>query len=518
MKKSTKIIIAVVSVLVIVAAVLAILYFTTDIFDGIFKKKGTPKEAFYEYLGKTASGDMNYEQMLANLKKAQNESASAKGKMSMNVEFGSSLSEYDEIAKVLNKMEINFDSKTNPKNTNTYSAMNVKYDGKDLGTFEVITDKDTIGIKFAEMYDKYLTLTMDEVEDLLEDAGMDMPTTGSASYSMDNVDVNEIVEILEISNDELTRIKDRYSNVLKDAIPEENYKSEKEKITVCGKEVNATGYSVEISDKDLINVATKVLESLKDDDATIELVVEKANKIMDLAGENTKISKSQIKSMIEYMLPSLEKTEELTGEKMKITVYEHKDKTVRISLSMGSDAIILDSMEDGDTTNMELKIKASGTEMKLMNISQTKKGDNAYSTTLSTDIQGLKLEITMDTESSDSKEIAKMKLYIEVPNTIKATLNVESEAKYESVNIDKLSSSNSTAIKSLTQSDEQQLAMNALNYLDKNMSIIKDIGNTLGYEDEIEELEDNLNSLKSSQTNTTPDDTADDVDNNDDAA
>lgn len=507
MKKSTKIIIAVVSVLVIVAAVLAILYFTTDIFDGIFKKKGTPKEAFYEYLGKTASGDMNYEQMLANLKKAQTESASAKGKMSMNIEFGSTLSEYNEIAKVLNKMEISFDSKTDPKNINAYSSMNVKYDGKDLGTFEVITDKDTIGIKFAEMYDKYLTLTMDEIEELLEDAGMDMPTTGSASYSMDNIDVNEIVEILEISNDELTRIKDRYSKVLKDAIPEENYKSEKEKITVSGKEINATGYSVEISDKDLVNLATKILESLKDDDDTIELIVEKANKITELAGEDTKISKSQIKSMIEYMLPSLEKTDELTGEKIKITVYEHKDKTVRISLSMGSDAIILDSMEDGDTTNMTLKVKASGREMTLMNISQTKKGDNAYTTTLSTDIQGLKLEITMDTESSDSKEMAKMKLYLEVPNTIKATLNVESEAKYESVNIDKLSSSNSTAIKSLTESDEQKLAINALNYIDKNMSTIKEIGTSLGLKDEVEEFENQINALKTqAPASTTPED------------
>lgn len=513
MKKSTKIIIAVVSVLVIVAAVLAILYFTTDIFDGIFKKKGTPKEAFYEYLGKTASGDMNYEQMLANLKKSQSESASAKGKMSMNVEFGSTLSEYNEIAKVLNKMEISFDSKTNPKNTNTYSAMNVKYDGKDLGTFEVITDKDTMGIKFAEMYDKYLTLTMDELEELLEDAGMDMPTTGSASYSMDNVDVNEIVEILEVSNDELTRIKDRYSNVLKDAIPEENYKSEKEKITVNGKEVNATAYSVEISDKDLVNLVTKILESLKDDDATIELVVEKANKIMDLAGENTKISKSQIKSMIEYMLPSLKETDELTGEKMKITVYEHKDKTVRISLSIGSDAIILDLMEDGDTLNMELKIKASGREMTLLKMSTTKKGDNAYTTTISTDIEGLKMEITMDAESSDSREVAKMKLYLEVPNTIKATLNVESEAKYESVNIEKLSSSNSTRLSSVTDAQSAEFAVNLLDYVDKNMDTIKDIANSLGFEEEIEEFEKQINALKTqAPTSTTPtDDDADDA-------
>lgn len=510
MKKSTKIIIAVVSVLVIVAAVLAILYFTTDIFDGIFKKKGTPKEAFYEYLGKTASGDMNYEQMVANLKKSQNESVSAKGKMSMNVEFGSTLSEYDEIAKVLNKMEISFDSKAEPKNTNTYSSMNVKYDGKDLGTFEIIANKDTIGIKFAEIYDKYLTLTMDEIEDLLEEAGIDMPTTGSASYSMDNVDVNEVIDILNISNDELTRIKDRYSKVLKDAIPEENYSSEKEKITVNGKEINATGYTVKISDKDLVNLATKILESLKEDDDTITLVVDKANKLMDLAGENTKITKSEVKSMIEYVLPSLEDVDELLGEEIKITVYEHKDETVRIAISVGDDAIILDSMKDGDTTNMALKVKAERTEMTIMNIEQTKKGDNAYTTKLSTDIQGLKMEITMDTESSDSKEVAKMKLYLEVPSTIKATLNIESEAKYESVNIDKLSSRNSVSINSLTESDEQELAINALDYVDKNMDTIKDIATSLGLKDEVEEFENQIKALKTqAPASTTPDDTED---------
>lgn len=511
MKKSTKIIIAVVSVLVIVAAVLVILYFTTDIFKGMFKK-GNPKQAFFEYLDKTASGDINYEEMLANLKKAQTEPYSGKGKMSMNVELGSTLSEYDEIAKVLNKMEISFDSKADPKNTNTYSSMNVKYDGKDLGTFEVIADGDTFAIKFAEMYDKYLTLTMDEVEDLLEDMGMDM-TTGSANYSMDDIDVNEIIEIFEISNSEITRIRDRYKKVLEDSIPEENYSSEKEKITVNGKEINATGYTVEISDKDLINVATKILESLKDDDDTIALVVEKANKLMELSGEDTKITKSQVKSMIEYLLPSLAEVDELTGEKIKITVYEYKDETVRISISIGSDAIILDSMKDGDTTNMALKAKMDGTEMTIMNISQTKKGDNEYTTTLSTDIEGMKFEITIDSESKDSKEVAKMKLYVEIPNTIKATLNIESEAKYESVNIDKLTSSNSTAIKSLTESDEQQLAINALNYLDKNMSTIKDIGTSLGLKDEVEEFENQINSLKTqAPASTTPtDDDADDA-------
>ncbi len=516
MKKSTKIIIAVVSVIAVAAIVFAILYFATDLF-----KTRNPKKAFYEYLDKAAASEseFNYSDMIASLKDVQNKSYEGKGKMSMDIELGSTMKnqEYEQIIDLLNNAEISYETKADPKNSNTYTAMNIKYNGKDLGKFELLVNEDELGIKLAEMYDKYLTITFEE---MLEELDIDSSSIDMSSLSMDDADVNEIVELLEISDDEITRIKDRYKKVLEDTIPEDNYSSEKEKITVNGKEINATAYSVEVSEKDLAKLVKAMVESLADDDDTLDLIIEKANKIMDLAGESTTISKRQLTSALSSVAASLEDTDELSDMKLKVSVYEYKDKTVRIKFAMNEDAITIDSLEDGDTTNMALKVKAEGTEMTIMNIEQTKKGDGKYSTKLSTDLQGMKLEITLDTESTDSNAKENMKLYVEIPSMIKATLNVETEAEYKSVSIDKLSSNNSVAISSLnnlTQTQQVELMKGLLNYIDNHMEAIKEIATKLGYEDEIEEFEGQLETLKSqsSQTSTTPDE---DTDSNDEDA
>ena len=90
-------------------------------------------------------------------------------------------------------------------------------------------------------------------------------------------------------------------------------------------------------------------------------------------------------------------------------------------------------------------------------------------------MQGYKLEITEDSEATDSNMRENVKVYIEIPNVITATLNLESELEAKSVSIDKLSSGNSVAFSSLTDADQQQLAYNILGYADKNMSVIKEI-------------------------------------------
>lgn len=503
MKKSTKIIIAVVSVILVAAIVFAVLYFATDLF-----KTKSPKKAFHEYMQKI--GENNFSERTENLSNFQNKEFESKGKMTMDVTLGRELSDYKEIADVLNNAEISFESKVKPEDTNIYSAMNVKYDGKDLGTFEVLLNKDSMGIKFDEVSDKYLTVTMDE---LMEN--MDLDTT-----SVDDEMYNELLEIFSISNDEITRIKDRYSNVLKETLPkeledsidEDKYSSEKEKITVNGKEINTTRYTVDVSGKEIITVLNTLIKSIKEDDETLDLFVEKFNKFMEWGGESsTKITKRELISLLDEIVPMIEESEVLDDVKIKISLYEHKDAVVRTIFSINNNQIIMDSLKDGDTTNMALKLKIQGTEMTILNVEETKKGNGKYSTKLSTDIEGYKLEITEDSEATDSNMRENVKVYIEIPSVITATLNLESELEAKSVSIDKLTSSNSVAFSSLTDADEQQLAYNILGYIDKNMSVIKEIATAIGYEDEIEEFEEQLNALKSlssSQTPTTPEDDA----------
>lgn len=500
MKKSTKIIIAVVSVLVVVAAVVAILYFKTGLFNGLKK----PKNLFYEYLEQATSSEegTSYSEYISKLKKVKDESYKSKGKITMDVELGSYLSEYDEIADLLNKIEINFESKTKPSSLNEYMSMNLKYDGEDLGTFEILADEKQFGIKLDDMYDKYLTMTYDEMMEVLEDEGIDMDLS---SVSFEDIDTDAIIDVLDIKDEEISRIVERYKNVLQDTIPEDNYSSEKEKITVNGEEINATAYIVKISDKDLVKLAKAFVKSLADDDDTIDLLVDKVNKIMDIAGEETTLSTSTVKAILENAISSLESVDELTGEELKIKIYEHDNKTVRIAFAMEDDAVMIDTTKDGETEKMAIKIVDNGEEMTLLNIEQTKNGEEKYTTKLSTDIEGIKLELTVDTEESDTLTKANIKVYVDIQGMIKATLNMDSEVEYTSVSIDKLSSSNSTKISSMTSAQQKELANGLLDYIEEHMDVIKDIATTIGYEDEIEAFEKQINSLKSTETVTTTD-------------
>lgn len=511
MKKFTKIIIAVIAVIVIAVAVVATLFLT-----GVIGKKN-PKDGFYEYLDKTTENvsGMSWSDAIAKLKQNTDKPYEGKGKISMNIEPAGALEEYAEIAELLSNIELSFESKIDTKNTNAAASVNLKYDGEDLGTIEVVGNDEEIGLKFAEIYDKYLTVSMDEVKDLMEDQGIDFD---EMMNSTSDIDTDAIIELLDISDSEISRIADRYKEVLKGAIPDSNYSSEKEKITVNGKEINTTVYSVKISDKDLVKVAKKVLKSLSEDDATIDLLVKKFNKLMEIAGETTTLSKTSLSYGIEALLKSLEDVEELTGATIKISLYEYKDQTVRMAVTMDDDAIIIDSMKDGDTENGALKVKNDGKEMTILNIEQTKKGEGKYYTKLSTDLgeidseyAGIKFEISADTEENDSSSKSNMKIYAEVAEIGKITLNIESEVTYKSVSIDKITSSNSVSAINLSNATTMELFYGLLDYADDKMDVIKDIAVLLNVEDEVEELEEALNQLKSQVSTTTP--SADEEDN-----
>lgn len=296
---------------------------------------------------------------------------------------------------------------------------------------------------------------------------------------------------------------------LEDAIPEDKFSSQKEKITVNGKELSTTAYTVKISGNDAVKFLTNVLEALKDDDDTLSLIVDKVNKLMKISGETSmKITKSQVKSLLNSTISELENTDVEDDSTYKITLYVDKDQTVRLQFAQDDNAITIDSIKDGDTTNASLKVKIEGTEMTILNVEETKKGDNKYSTKLSTDLQGVKMELTLDTESTDSSERVNMNLYVEALDQMKLTLNMEAESKEASVKIDKLTSSNSIDAENIPSEEQAKITTNAVNYLEKNISTIKDIAKDIGYEEDIEEILNYLKSGLSSQTSvepTTPD-------------
>ena len=132
--------------------------------------------------------------------------------------------------------------------------------------------------------------------------------------------------------------------------------------------------------------------------------------------------------------------------------------------------------------------------MTILNIEETKKGDDQYSTKVSTDIEGVKVELTFDTVSSEK---VNMKLYAEVLDQMKITLNMEVEAKEASVKIDKLTSNNSIDAQNIPSDEEEKIMSNLVDYLEEN---IQSIADDIGYGDEFEEYVNYLKNALSLQT------------------
>lgn len=511
MKKPVKITLIVVAILAILGGVFAILYFKTDLFNGLKK----PKAVFHEYLDKVTAmddNDIKYEDVIAKIKDIKNNSFEMNATVSAEVELGSALSAYQSYADILKKLEFGFDSKVNISSKAGEITINVKYDGEDLGTIDAIINEDKIGFKIDEITDKYYTISMDEIKTIGESA-VDS-ATGSLDGSYVDLDVakstlekfnlssiDDLISIMEIKDSEISRITKKYTDVIKDTVSDDNYSSSKEKITVNGKELNANAYTLKITDKDLIKIAKNVLKALKDDTDTLNLVVEKANKVMTVMQQSTKLSKSNLTELLDAAIAGFDGVNEipmLNGKTISITLYENGNNVVRTELKLGNDAIIIDSVENGDTTNGAVKVKIKGEEMTLFTTEITKKGDDKYTAKLSTDLKGVKAEITSDIDGDKTNT----KLVLEVEGMGKVTLNVNSEVNFKNVNIEKLTGSNSKSLRAITEAEKTEISTNATKFLTKHQELLTSLagsfssmssnqtGNLLGREENVTETDD----------------------------
>lgn len=504
MKKSTKIIIIVAVVVVVLAAVGLSLYFFTDIFD-TFKK---PKALFYEYLGKAteSSQDVSYEQALQQLKKSQEQSFKGTGKVSIKAE--SSDRDLEDILKVVNGMELSFDVKSNPKDGKSYSKMAVKYDNKELVNLEMLANKDSISLKVPEMLDKYITIENRDLKALARKFGIDASDIPNKIESLDI----DLYELLYISDKDIDSIKERYKKVLQDATEDEQYEKTTKKIKVNGESVEATAYTLALTQKDALKIAEEVLKSLKDDDTTLDILLNKYDQIMkvaeqmDSSSSMPSLSKSQLKSGIEYMIESLKDVKTTSDEKLEITVYEYKGEAVRVEVAVDDTSIFVNIAKEKETTTYDFVVRNADEEMTVMTMAITKKGDKSYETKLSSEIEGVKLSYTVSTEEKDSKMDMKMQAAVEVQSIAKIEINAEETIEYTDVDIESVSSSNSYVLNDMTTEEITQMLTNALvkgaQHLDKNMDVVKSILTTLDMEDEADELEQLIDQIVSAGATT----------------
>ena len=343
--KSKKILIItliIILVLAVAGTVFAYLFIATDTFKG-------DKELFAKYISQNSETlekftDLQTKKVYEGLKDEE--------KYESDTEIKATYSEGGEVSNPIN----NLSAKINIQKDNTedyfYADGQILYGNEKYLEAEAIKDQEAYGVRFTDIVKQFVTVKNDsKLGEVAKDLGTDSVTLEKI---MDVIDGKENATEEIISKEDVQKIKDKYMNIITNAVSNGTFSSNKDaKITYNNNTVSAKAYTVSLTSEQVEGMIVEILNNLKEEDKIGEKYQDKINDII-----------SNI-------------TDEKEIPAVKITVYEQNKKTIRTAIEITSLAKI--TVENTDENNeLKTKIQISGISTETTeeyNIEITKKTD-----------------------------------------------------------------------------------------------------------------------------------------------
>lgn len=343
--KSKKILIItliIILVLAVAGTVFAYLFIVTDTFKG-------DKELFAKYISQNSETlekftDLQTKKVYEGLKDEE--------KYESDTEIKATYSEGGEVSNPIN----NLSAKINIQKDNTedyfYADGQILYGNEKYLEAEAIKDQEAYGVRFTDIVKQFVTVKNDsKLGEVAKDLGTDSVTLEKI---MDVIDGKENATEEIISKEDVQKIKDKYMNIITNAVSNGTFSSNKDaKITYNNNTVSAKAYTVSLTSEQVEGMIVEILNNLKEEDKIGEKYQDKINDII-----------SNI-------------TDEKEIPAVKITVYEQNKKTIRTAIEITSLAKI--TVENTDENNeLKTKIQISGISTETTeeyNIEITKKTD-----------------------------------------------------------------------------------------------------------------------------------------------
>ena len=389
--KSKKILIItliIILVLAVAGTVFAYLFIATDTFKG-------DKELFAKYISQNSETlekftDLQTKKVYEGLKDEE--------KYESDTEIKATYSEGGEVSNPIN----NLSAKINIQKDNTedyfYADGQISYGNEKYLEAEAIKDQEAYGVRFTDIVKQFVTVKNDsKLGEVAKDLGTDSVTLEKI---MDVIDGKENATEEIVSKEDVQKIKDKYMNIITNAISNGTFSSNKDaKITYNNNTVSAKAYTVSLTSEQVEGMIVEILNNLKEEDKIGEKYQDKINDII-----------SNI-------------TDEKEIPAVKITVYEQNKKTIRTAIEITSLAKI--TVENTDENNeLKTKIQISGISTETTeeyNIEITKKtdenqenveavlsvtnGDDTYQTGISNTLKNSDSEIQIKTIFEYKKDI-----------------------------------------------------------------------------------------------------------------
>jgi len=373
MKSKKKVVCIVLLLIILIAGItFAALYFFTDIFK-------TPEELFYKYIGKVAKSEneFSYQDLLDELKDVQTKSY--KGKTSFGIEKIESKSKSSYLIpnnqsaaiNAISNVKINMETNANPSAKKATYNIGLAYGNNNITDIKFTQNGDLYGIKSDLLDDKYIAVENNNLKDLFKKLGID--TTSIP----DKIEPLDIYKLLYVSKEDQDKISNTYKDLLKKSISSDKFKKTENVVQkVNGVDKTTNVYTLSLTSNDIMNVVKEMVETLKNDDTTLDLFVEKFNQIVDVASmgttslnnkfsnglikdtNNIKINKQQIVALLNQLSQQLQSTMSYSSTmsiSFDIKVFVADGQTVRIELStMGQTICAMDFYTENEYKNIDM--------------------------------------------------------------------------------------------------------------------------------------------------------------------
>lgn len=328
-KKNTKILlILIIIIVIIILAGVGILVFATDIFK-------SDKEMFFKYMADIGDPKKGFidDELKQYFEKKNNTPYNDEGEFSINISCDpNTMSEnLQKNVDSTNNFNISFSGQVDTANSKAAQNISLNYsnDVKFPINYKQIENK--IGLQTKYVGSKFVAI---ETEKLNKFSG-DLDEVESYGEMVEKL---QKVGKVELTEDEKSHIKDTYITVI-------NQQLEKDKFSKV-KESDMSGYKLSLTGTDLQNVLVKLLETLKNDQTTVD----KLNEYLKIQKNSAKITASQIDDVIK----SIKDDTDFSDKNFEITVYQKNRDVCKLVIETTEGTITIEKKIEGNQQNIDV--------------------------------------------------------------------------------------------------------------------------------------------------------------------
>lgn len=238
----------------------------------------------------------------------------------------------DNISKILSNMKVKVESKVDNTEDKTYAKTELLNNSESIFTVEYANSNNIYALKSDEVVTAFLGIENDNLKVLSQKLNIPYDAINIIPNDTKKLDINQL---FNISEEEINHVKETYISVIKEVIPKEAYSKNKDiAILKDGITYNTTGYRLKLTEQQLKELKISILETLKEDSITLNLITTKA-KLLGLGDDYTQIN--NLTSQIQKEINSIQTSNSMQQGGISITIYVENGEVITTEIIYKND-------------------------------------------------------------------------------------------------------------------------------------------------------------------------------------